>query len=196
MTAPLSPLIWLTSAQKQRFISQGYIVLRNVIPREIVEQAHDFITDAYVGERFERKGVTLAGYDEPLPTFHGDVKKDKAVTGLIFRSGLAHSLDQLLGPGNAIVRWNAGQVAYTPTRRPQPALAGTLDAGRNSSVNSTGWHIDSGGGKSACVASAFMCLVGVAVSPGQEVDEPRGQFCVWPGTYMHFISPHLILAHR
>lgn len=173
---------FLSLPQKHEFIKNGFIVLRGAASAELVKKASNFIDDAYNNHQFDNKGGSVPGAVDPSPVFHSHVKESAEIVDLLLKSGMHGMVEHLLGSGNCVLRNNCAQVAYT---RPSEIFLKQGVPMNGSDHKADNWHIDSGLGRLACVGSAFMCLVGVAVSKGQHLDENRGQFTVWPGTCCH-----------
>lgn len=169
----------LSKTQKQSFISNGYVIIPGAIPRHLVNAATRQVDEAFASGKHQPRGVNRPGSAHPIPVFDGSVKQCPDILNLVFKSGLIQLVEELLGKGNAIVRGNLGQIAVTEANEIFVAQ------GRDPKQPhpSHRWHIDSGTGTLAAYGSEFSCLIGVALSAGQHLDESRGQFTVWPGKH-------------
>lgn len=178
-----TPMTKLTDEQKETFVRDGFVVLPGFARPNLVDAAERRIDRAYENGRYREMTKKLLGRDQPTPNFNKGVKQSNQVMNLMYKAGLFEIAEDLLGEGHAVIRDDLAQIAVTlpcqhfidegmDIKEPQP---------RNK------WHIDAGQGKYAAQGTDFSFLMGVALSEGQEVDENRGQFNVWPGTFQ--ISP-------
>lgn len=163
----------LTKQQKESFIRDGFLVLRNVVPAEMVSAA---IKVADAGFAAGKYTLNDHNKNDIVPWFNPEIEKATEIHRIMADTILLQACEDLLGKGNC-----------TYPRKTQVAFRATderllkMGMGLAEPMAKHRWHIDGGGGKYKKVASAFTLLVGVALSPGQEVDENRGQFTVWPG---------------
>lgn len=174
----MSTGVVLSEEQKISFIKNGYVVLPGAVPAHIVNRAVSFTDEAYADGKFELRGSARLGSAVPAPVFHYPIKTSPLVTDLVYQSGLHKAANQLLGDGNAIIRDELGQIAYSEPNE----LYVQQGMSKHEPHPSDRWHIDSGDGKYASLGTGFAFLIGVALSPGQNIDENRGQYTVWPGT--------------
>lgn len=165
----------LTDDQKQFFITNGYVILRDVVPSSMVEAALR-VADA----AFEAREYTLNDHNknDVVPIFKQHIEKSPEIYEIMTKTILHDACDDLLGKGNCKYGKRA-QIAFRPTdeRLVQKGM------GKTENMPKHRWHIDGGSGKYMKTASAFTLLVGVVLSEGQDVDENRGQFTVWPGKF-------------
>jgi len=164
---------YLTEEQKRSFIKDGFLVLRDIIPLDLVQIALDHCDTAYAEGEYVVKDPNGA---DPIPTFNDNVQKTPAIANLMTESRLFEACEDLIGTGKAKFGKRA-QIAFRLTD--QRMLRKKM--GLTEPMPKHRWHIDGGNGKYKDTASAFTLLVGVCLSPGQDVDENRGQFNVWPG---------------
>lgn len=172
----------LCTEQKQQFMRDGYIILQGVIPEKNVQEALAFFDDAVANKRYS----TRDNLEEPLPAFYDKVQTDDIVTSMVWKTPLLQALEDLYGTGKVSILGNAGQIAF----RPQSKRFVEKGFGLTKPLNNNYWHVDDGpGGKYVKGPASFTVLAGVACSPGQDIDENRGQLNVWPGT-----SPCLLMS--
>lgn len=170
----------LTDEQKEAFVRDGFVIIPGFVPTKLVDAAERRIDRAYENGRYHEMTKKLLGRDQPTPNFNKGVKQSNQVMNLMYKTGLFEIAEDLLGEGHPVIRDDLAQIAVTfpcqhfidegmDIREPQPKRR---------------WHIDAGQGKYAAQGTDFSFLMGVALSEGQEVDENRGQFNVWPGTLL------------
>lgn len=156
----------------------GFVILPGFIPPEMADKAEKCIDTAYAKGQYNKMVKKLLGADQPTPNFYRPVKQAPEIMDLMYKTGLFEIANELLGQGNAVVRDELAQIAVTfkcehwvqagrGLQEPHPKFK---------------WHIDAGQGKYAAEGTDFSLLMGVALSEGQEIDENRGQFVIWPGT--------------
>lgn len=175
----------LTDEQKRFFIREGYLVLPGFVDSSYVDAAMGFIDNWIAGGQRAHKHKNV-GIGDPSASFDKRAKRAPPITDLIFRTGLLELAEDLLGEGNATVRDNLGQIAYNEPRK--DLIEQGVDIHKPPSKHR--WHIDAGHGKYASLGSDFSVLCGVALSDGQQVDENRGQFTLFPGSH-HITHPGL-----
>lgn len=164
----------LTRQQKEEFVRDGYIVLPGVVPRARMLEAIAAVDHAYNTQQYSIRLNT----EESLPAFYNRLQQSDAVTNLVWKTPLLLALEDLYGNGNVTILGNAGQVAFRPIQKRfvDKGFGLTQKLGNNF------WHVDDGpGGKYVNGPASFTTLLGIALSPGQDVDENRGQLNVWPG---------------
>lgn len=166
----------LTKEQKQSFIENGYLILRNVVPQDFISAALKVADDAFLAGDHTPNDHTENGI---VPCFKPEVEKAPEIQRIMAETKLLQVCEALLGKGNCTYP-RKSQIAFRQTDHHliQKGMGLTEPMPKHR------WHID-GGSKTA---SAFTMLVGVALSPGQDVDENRGQFTVWPGMCCFSIS--------
>lgn len=169
----------LTDDQKKFFIREGYVILPGFVDECYVQAARSHI-NSLVSSREEGQTGNKSGKKEPSARFPQHVRRGPEITNMIFKTGLIEIADDLLGEGNATVRDNVGQIAYNEPKEGFVAQGDDI----KEKPSKTRWHIDSGHGKYACLGSDFSILMGVIISDGQQVDENRGQFTFFPGTFL------------
>lgn len=164
----------LNKTQKLQFIKDGYIVLQNAISKELIFEAQRHVNKAFDEEKYSNK----KDKQEAILTFFDSVQQSSILTDLIWKSRVREALEDLLGPGNISILGDGGQVTFRPrsNRQMKEGMAIT------DSMRAGAWHID-GPQKYVKCCSAFTVLVGVPLSPGQDIDENRGQLNVWAGMF-------------
>lgn len=169
----------LTRAQKETFMRDGYLVLRDIVSPDLIQVAIDFVTEAHAKGSFQESNRKQIGSSAPQISFVNAVRRAPQVTDLYLKSGLVDLSEELLGKGNIMVQRNNGTVSFSCTS----------DVSVNEGMSETAphprdeWKIDLGRDKYEVFGADYLLLVGVALSKGQDVDENRGQFTVWPGRY-------------
>lgn len=172
-------MVTLTSKQKEALVRDGYIILPGFIPTDMVDEAEKCIDTAYANGKYKEMVKKLLGADQPTPNFNRQVKQAPEIMDLMYKTGLFEIANDLLGEGNAVVRDELAQIAVTfkcehwvkakwGMKEPHPKFK---------------WHIDAGQGKYASEGTDFSLLMGVALSEGQEINENRGHFMIWPGKF-------------
>ena len=174
MTAT-TPKLELTEEDIISFARDGYLHLRGVVPPEQVSAALAVIDTAY---KQGNHGYSDKNPTDIVPTFGDDVSRHPAIIAPLKDTALFNCVEQLIGRNEA---WQP-QRAQVALREPSKYWRG-LGWTENTKLNADGWHIDGGAGKYASVGSPFTLLVGVCLSPGQDVDKNNGQFLAWPGSH-------------
>lgn len=164
----------LTQEQKQSFIRDGYIVLRNVASREMVDDALRVIDKAFA----DGKCTYDPTKQDAVPSFNDEVQRAPEIGRIISDTVIMEACDDLLGNGNSRCAKKA-QIAHRLTDERLKAQG----MGMTQKMPKHKWHIDGGSGIYEKTASGFTMLVGVALSDGQDVDENRGQLNVWTGKW-------------
>lgn len=170
----------LTDDQKRQFIRDGFVVLPQIVPQEKVDEILEITDGAYHSGDCH---VNESKPDDP-PDFPDEVSKHRTLSQLLRQTPILAACDDLIGENKSHYGHKA-QVAY----RPKDHVAIKRGMKITDPMPSYKYHIDGGDGKYKETASAFTILVGVCLSSGQDVEEARGQFNVWPG--MFFPSPPL-----
>lgn len=155
-------MVCLTTEQKQDFVNNGYIILRDAIPTSMIDEALHHADTIHLQQdgRF---------YERDL--------QHKSITSLYHETDLIHAAEALLGIGDTSLLGKA-QIAYTP-RDDFSLRGGMLPTTEHPSHK---WHVDASRGKFAPLGADFLLLFGIALSSGQDLDENRGQFIYFPGT--------------
>ncbi|CDF38212.1 unnamed protein product [Chondrus crispus] len=163
-----------TRKDRDDFVRDGYVILQNVVPVQKARDALSYVDEAFATNRYSVR----ENKDDKLPAFWDKEQNSSVLTDLVLKTGILPALEHLYGTGNVAILGNAGQIAFRP-RNDRMIAKGFQKA---QLMGSTSWHIDDGpGGKYVKSSSCFTTLVGVPLSPGQEIDENRGQLHVWPG---------------
>ena len=165
------PAVALTEEQRASFVSDGFLILRNIIPRERVDDALRAI-NAQLG----LGAVAWEAGPDGQNRLGGGIQRSPAIVGLLHASPALCIAQQLLGGngGAGAVRGGAsGQVAL---RFPLPPA--NVDRAAKTEEQ---WHID--GMKVNSHMSPFQLLLGVALS-SQPADD-CGNLHVWPKMHGH-----------
>lgn len=177
----MSEAIVLSEEQKLAFVNDGYIILRGVIPEELLSAANTFIDDAQAAGKLKDDTRKILGEDIPTHRFQKETAEAREVTNLLFKAGLYETAEDLLGEDYAVVTGNMGHLDVVPTCK--------LFVERGMKINrphpKKRWKVIAGTGKHAKKGAGYSLLVSVALSEGQDVDENRGQIVVWPGALIY-----------
>lgn len=165
----------LTEKDVLQFEKDGYIILRGAVPQDQVEAALRVIDEAFASGNH---GISDVNPTDVVPKFDDNVSKHPDVVGVLRDTPLYDMCEQLIGRNQA---WQP-QRAQVALREPSKYWKG-LGWDLNTTPDPDGWHIDGGSGTYAYVGSPFTMLVGVCLSPGQDVDNNQGQFLAWPGSH-------------
>lgn len=165
----------LSEEQKRSFIRDGFVILRDVVPRPMVDAALRVMDKA-----FAEGNYTLNDHNKQdvVPFFKHEVEQAAEIERMMSATCLIEACEDLLGKGNCYYGKGA-QIAF----RPSDERLKEQGMGMTQNMPKHRWHIDGGSGKYMKTASSFTMLAAVALSDGQDVDENRGQFNVWPGTW-------------
>ncbi|GIX06860.1 MAG: hypothetical protein KatS3mg115_1263 [Candidatus Poribacteria bacterium] len=162
----------LSPHQKRFFYEEGYLVLRGVLPRVMVEAARQAINHSLGYEGMNK---------EDLPAFRSrsycpEIQKDPLITALANRSPVFPIAESLMGEGN-VQPVGAGQIALrfpAPPFTSPPEPHGHLD-GLGTGIN---------GLERGTYSRSFTALVVCYLAP---VPEPySGNFTVWPKSHRFF----------
>ncbi|CAN8065204.1 unnamed protein product [Agarophyton chilense] len=179
----------LTEEQRLSFVRDGYLILPQIVSLGLIQAALNHCDTAYATHQYNVPQNASGG--KVTPSFWRSVKSAAAVTNLFFESGLFGVTEQLLGRCNVELLNGDGQIAYT-----MPVVDGKLGVDEKHPQNK--WHIDTPLGEYVNRGADFIAIVGVALSEGQDVDENRGQFTVWPGSHLitHATMREIIQTHE
>lgn len=172
----------LTPAQKRSFVKDGYVVLPGAVSAEMVGQALAVVDSAFKNKKYASNGKKRFGSNYPFPLFLKPIKRNQKVRDLFFKSGLVDASEQLIGEGHVTLRENMPDVSFNA----QSELAVEEGMGLAEPFPSRKWQMQSGQGFYKGSGGDCNFMVGVALSDGQDVDENRGQFTVWPGKFHAF----------
>ena len=173
----------LTDQQKQDFMRDGYIILREAIPRDLLIATRKLVNKAYKQNKWSVKGP----WDVALH-FDEDVQSAPEIPALVSNTCLAEALEDLLGKGNA--KWGKKcQIAFRIKDKKLIRQGVTL----TQPMDKLKYHVDGGNGATRHNGTPFAILMGVCLSPGQMKDENRGQLNVWPGSHLQL---HEIIKDR
>lgn len=162
----------LTDAQKQSFITDGYIIIPSLIPPDLVDAAEQQVDEALASKHSTTDHDRQDGNNN-LPTFY-HARTSNEVLSLYSDTLLQDAVHDLLG-GNLQIRDCGAQLACT--------FPGDTSVGMDDVPDKKQWHVDASHGRYAVIAADFLVLAGVALSEGQDVDENRGQLVVFPGMF-------------
>ncbi len=157
----------LSDDQKRQFAEQGFLRVRNVIPREKVEAALGAINH-WLGTDFDRAEKDTYAKQSYCP----ELREQPVIKGLMEETPGYNLAEQLTAPGALKPVWR-GQVAL---RFPNPG---------SPKKKRMGGHIDGTPGDNNGVPPgtiySFTTLAGIALS---DVDrDDAGNFVVWPGSH-------------
>lgn len=164
----------LSDDEKRAFIRDGYLILRGAVSKELVEAALQAADGAYEAGQYTLNEEEV----DPVPNFEMEVMKHDDIAQVPRRSKVFAACEDLLGKGKAHY-WPKAQIAFRQT----DAKAMKQGIKISDPMASRRYHIDGGRGKYEPTGTPFTLLVGICLSPGQMVDENRGQFNAWPGKY-------------
>lgn len=117
----------ITDQQKQQFLDDGYIVIRNAVPEEVVASARSLITDSLPK-------------DQRRLLVPGELATHPSVIGLFYQSSLDAILNSLMGPFPPLI---SAQVAVTPGGDDLGGTPGThVDGGWSGPIPLTAEEID------------------------------------------------------
>lgn len=167
----------LTRAQKEIFMRDGYLVLRDIVSPDLIQVAKNFVKEAHTKGSFVESDEKQVGSSVPRMSFSNTVERAPQITDLYLKSGLVDLSEELLGKGNVMIQRNRGLVSFSCTSDVfmHEGMPMTAPYARRK------WKIDPGMDKYEAFGADYLLLVGVVLSEGQDVDENRGQFTVWPG---------------
>ncbi|CDF38213.1 unnamed protein product [Chondrus crispus] len=146
----------------------------------MVGQALAVVDNAFKNEKYASNGKKRFGSNYPLPLFQKPIRRNQKVRDLFFKSGLVDASEQLIGEGHVTLRENMPDVSFNA----QSELAAEEGMGLTEPFPSRKWQMQSGQGFYKGSGGDCNFMVGVALSDGQDVDENRGQFTVWPGSHV------------
>lgn len=169
----------LSDDHKRMFIRDGYILLRNAIPKPLVQQALNTVTAAYQAGDYT---IDESKFD-PVPTFKPELQKHPDLATLLEESPIFSATEDLLGEGNVVY----GRKPQIAVRRKDKRMV-QKGMGMTDLVSDARFHIDGGDGPLGTTGTPFCMLVGVCLSWGQHIDENRGQFTAWPGSHFKLHS--------
>lgn len=174
----------LTEEQKRSFIRDGYVVLRNMVPPELVQAALRSVDASWAEGKYDYDTET----PEAVPGFKDEAQAAPEIGRIITDTKIIDACNDLLGQGNSNCGKRA-QIAFRPTDRWRKAQGMSM----TKNMPKHKWHIDAGKGIYEKTATPFTLLVAVALSPGQHFDENRGQLNVWPGSHLKL---HAMICER
>lgn len=176
----------LTAAQKKAFVRDGYVVINGAVSEDLVSQALEFVDNAFENNKYHTNGKKRIGSEHPAPSFLKPAKRSPKVKDLFFKSGLVDASEQLIGEGQVTIRENMAEISFNAPN--EVFVEEGMDM--TEPFPKRKWRVEPGQGIYKGRGGDFSFLVGVALSDGQDVDENRGQFTVWPGK---FSSPSFLI---
>lgn len=175
----------LSDDDKRAFIRDGYLHLHGAISEELVQAALKVIDEAHENGQYtmrDKKG------EVDVPNFDNEIAKHPDIGKILDRSGVIEACEDLIGKG--LVEYaRRAQIAF----RPQDTVAMKQGLTITDVTPPHHYHIDGGTASLSKTATPFTLLVGVCLSPGQAVDELRGQFTAWPGSH---VKLHEVVRER
>ncbi|PXF41745.1 hypothetical protein BWQ96_08534 [Gracilariopsis chorda] len=163
----------LDASQTEQLLSQGYTVIKNVIPADVVKKALGHISSARKNENYVLRNGS------GLPSFYDAVQEADQIMNLMTTSSLQRLLESIYDSEIEILG-GAGQIAIRPVD--EDLVKRGVD--KHKRANRTAWHVDEGGsGKYVQRPADFSLLVGVALTDS-EGDVNSGQLNVWPGSHV------------
>jgi hypothetical protein len=162
LTVPFDHSVTLSEEEKLRFLQDGYITVRGVVPQQLVTAALRVINNC-IGYG----GSTIAPDTTGKTDLAGGITNDPDVLSLFYNSAVSTYAQLLLGTGRV-----------APVRAAQIALRYPTLWGAPASIGGRQYHIDGvGRGKH----SPFSLLIGVALSAQPE--SMCGNFGAYPGSH-------------
>ena len=164
----------LTPKQKREFYEEGYLVVRDAVPRIMVDASRHVINHSLGSEGMNK---------DDLPAFRSrsycpEAQKHLAITDLLNRSPVFPLLESLIGSGNVLTA-GAGQIAL---RFPGPVFTSPGEPGGHLDGLGTGIN----GLEKGTYSRGFTALAVVLLS---DLPEPySGNFTVWPKSHRFFES--------
>jgi hypothetical protein len=160
-------MMQLTPAQKQQFLTDGYVLVRGVVPPVMVNAARRAI-NASVGRGMNVEDMTRFRAQGYCP----ELKAEAVITDLIQATPAWPLLESAIGPGR-IKPVGAGQIAL---RFPV-----TRDDLQQHGPHIDGMYSPENGVKKGSISN-FTALLGVLLSDLPERN--AGNFTVWPGSHL------------
>lgn len=190
----------ITDDMKSAFVRDGFIVLRNIIAKGLLEKAMRKVQMALENGKFsENDHHNYEGTSKPLVKFNKHVLTSCMITDVLFRSGLIDVAEQFLGKQSVVLLDSAADLMYIPSNKNENGRKG--DKLREQDVRSTdgprpgGWEVSMGSGRYRAKGMDHMLRISVALTDGMNAEEDRGQVVVWPGMQnLSYSEFHIFLA--
>lgn len=152
----------LTSEQKKHLFEQGWVVIPQVVPAEMVQAAKNTINS------------TIENYLDSIQTYAHTLKTDEHLTNLLMKTDAFSLIESALGKGKVVASTNVQCALRFPGHDPK-------------SLNNLKPHIDSfhpsKDGKPGSI-TPFIAIAGFFLN---DIDQDNaGNFAVWPGTHRQF----------
>lgn len=149
----------LTSEQKNHLYEQGWVIIPQFVPADIVQAARDKIN------------TTIENYLDSIQTYAHTLKTDERLTNLLMKTDAFSLIESALGKGKVVPSTNVQCALRFPGHDPK-------------SLNNLRPHIDSfhpsTDGKPGSI-TPFIAIAGFFLN---EIDQDNaGNFAVWPGTH-------------
>lgn len=171
----MAPNQVLTNKQKKAFMRDGYLVLRGAVPQEMVEAALKAVDEAFENGQYEIE----ADKADPVPHFNVEARKHEDIAHIPRQTDVFAACEDLMGKNKAHYG-PKGQIAFRQTDLKMIQSGMTM----TEAMPAHRYHIDGGHGVLGPTGTPFSLLVGICLSDGQDIDENRGQFNVWPGKFL------------
>lgn len=152
----------LTFEQKKHLFEQGWVVIPQVVPAEMVQAARNVINS------------TIENYLDSIQTYAHTLKTDERLTNLLIKTDAFSFIESALGKGKVVPSTNVQCALRFPGHDPK-------------SLNSLTPHIDSFhpsvDGNPGSI-KPFIAIAGIFLN---DIDQDNaGNFTVWPGTHRQF----------
>lgn len=152
----------LNLEQKKHLFEQGWVVIPQVVPAEMVQAARDTINS------------TIENYLDSIQTYAHTLKTDEHLTDLLMKTDAFSLIESALGKGKVVASTNVQCALRFPGHDPK-------------SLNNLRPHIDSfhpsKDGKPGSI-TPFIAIAGFFLN---DIDQDNsGNFAVWPGTHRQF----------
>lgn len=171
----------LSRQQKENFVNDGYIVVRNAVDMDVLSPAMRRLDEALASGRVWRSPnrVYVRSEEKRLVFLRPD-RLSKCLIDIMLRTGLVDMVEGLLGRRNVVVTENIAEVVYVPTNKTLVEQGWGLE--QEHPCND--WDMDIGKMRLKNRGLDHLVRIGVALSDGLDIDENRGQMVVWPGMFI------------
>jgi Protein involved in biosynthesis of mitomycin antibiotics/polyketide fumonisin len=151
----------LSSHQKQQLFEQGWVVIPQVVPLDMVRAAREAINS------------TIENHLDSIQTITHELKTDPRLTGLLQKTEAFDLIESALGKGKVVPSLNIQAALRFPV---------SIIDGNNLIPHVDGFH-PTQGEKTASI-KPFIANVGFFLNDLDQ--ENAGNFTVWPGTHRSF----------
>lgn len=170
--------VQLSVEQKETFVTEGMLVLRNIVTPELLKKAVEKVNRAHVNQKFRyRPNQKFTGCSKGAITFGKHVCSAPALTNILSMSGLVTAAESLLGYENVVLLGGTANVVYMPQSDMYP------DEGKKLNFCAAGfpWRLGfSENGNSIPHSNHFLTIC-VVISNKSEKHH-RETVLAWPGT--------------